>query len=230
MDFSFMIETAPRLIEALPITIFIFIVATILATVLGILIAMLRERKLPILTQLMWLYASFFRSIPGLLVILLVYYGLPFILMVFGINIGFISRVTYAIVALVLYNSAHISEIFRAAYRSIPESQFDAARSIGMTRRQMSFRIILPQVFPVAWPSVGNAVIEILKDTSILYLIGLVDIMGQAEIIIANTFGIYQLEVYFVIAIIYWILSSFVGWILDKVERRLSKYKGGEVA
>ena len=78
----------------------------------------------------------------------------------------------------------------------------------GMTSWQKHRRIIFPQVLPIALPSLGNALIDLLKDTSLLFLIGLVDIMGQADIIIANTYGVYQLEVYIAIALIYWALSS----------------------
>lgn len=94
----------------------------------------------------------------------------------------------------------------------------------GMTSWQKHRRIIFPQVLPIALPSLGNALIDLLKDTSLLFLIGLVDIMGQADIIIANTYGVYQLEVYIAIALIYWALSSLLVFGLNFLEKRYSRY------
>lgn len=94
----------------------------------------------------------------------------------------------------------------------------------GMTSWQKHRRIIFPQVLLIALPSLGNALIDLLKDTSLLFLIGLVDIMGQADIIIANTYGVYQLEVYIAIALIYWALSSLLIFGLNFLEKRYSRY------
>lgn len=97
-----------------------------------------------------------------------------------------------------------------------------------MTRWQTHRRIIFPQVLPIALPSLSNALIDLLKDTSLLFLIGLIDIMGQANIIIANTYGVYQLEVYVAIAIIFWILSSVLVYALQLLERYYNRYNRQE--
>lgn len=224
MDIPFIIETLPKLIKTLPLTLYIFIVAAVLGFLLAIVVAFVRLRKIPVISQIFAAYASFMRSTPGIIHIFVVYYGLPVLLANFGVNINAISRLTFSIVALVLYNGAFVSEILRPSYLAVSRQQHEAATSVGMTSWQRHRRIIFPQVLPIALPALGNALIDLLKDTSLLFLIGLVDIMGQANIIITNTYGVYQLEVYVAIALIYWALSSLLIFILGYIEKYYSRY------
>ncbi|XJS10870.1 amino acid ABC transporter permease [Aerococcaceae bacterium WGS1372] len=224
MDISFIIEILPTLIKTLPLTLYIFVVAGILGFLLAIVVAFIRIRQIPVISQIFAIYASFMRSTPGIIHIFIVYYGLPVLLANFGININSISRLTFSVVALVLYNGAFVSEILRPSYLSVSLEQHEAAISVGMTSWQRHRRIIFPQVIPIALPALSNALIDLLKDTSLLFLIGLVDIMGQANIIITNTYGIYQLEVYVAIALIYWALSSILIFSLSQIEKYYSRY------
>lgn len=224
MDFGFILEIFPTLVRALPITIFIIIISGILGFLLAVIVTALRLKRIPVLHQILEAYVSFMRSTPGIIHIFLIYYGLPVLLQAININVTNISRVVFSVVALVLYNGAFVSEILRPSYLAVANEQFDASKSIGMTKWQAHKRIIFPQVLPIALPSLSNALIDLLKDTSLLFLIGLVDIMGQAEIIIANTYGVYQLEVYFAVAVIYWILSVLLTSSLGVVEKKTNKY------
>lgn len=224
MDLEFIFNIFPSLIKTLPLTIYIVIVTAILGFILAVGVAALRIKKIPVISQLLNMYTSFMRSTPGLIHIFIVYYGLPVLFAAIGININTISRVTFSIVALVLYNGAFVSEILRPSYLAIPKAQHEAATSVGMTTWQKLVRIIFPQVMPIALPSLGNALIDLLKDTSLLFLIGLVDIMGQAEIIIANTLGVYQLEVYVAVALIYWALSAVLEQIMRLLEKKTRKF------
>lgn len=224
MDFGFILEIFPTLVRALPITIFIIIISGILGFLLAVIVTALRLKRIPVLHQILEAYVSFMRSTPGIIHIFLIYYGLPVLLQAININVTDISRVVFSVVALVLYNGAFVSEILRPSYLAVANEQFDASKSIGMTKWQAHKRIIFPQVLPIALPSLSNALIDLLKDTSLLFLIGLVDIMGQAEIIIANTYGVYQLEVYFAVAVIYWILSVLLTSSLGVVEKKTNKY------
>lgn len=224
MDFGFILEIFPSLVSALPITIFIIIISGTLGFLLAVVVTALRFKRIPVLHQLLEAYVSFMRSTPGIIHIFLVYYGLPVLLQLVNINITNISRVVFSVVALVLYSGAFVSEILRPSYLAIPKEQHDAAKSIGMTKWQAHKKIIFPQVLPIALPSLSNALIDLVKDTSLLFLIGLIDIMGQAEIIIANTFGVYQLEVYFAVAIIYWIISVLLTGTLGFIETKTNKF------
>lgn len=224
MDLEFITNIFPSLIETLPLTIYIVIVTAVLGFLLAVVVTALRIKKVPVISQLLNMYTSFMRSTPGLIHIFIVYYGLPVLFAGIGININVISRVTFSIVALVLYNGAFVSEILRPSYLAIPKAQHEAAISVGMTNWQKLTRIIFPQVLPIALPSLGNALIDLLKDTSLLFLIGLVDIMGQADIIIANTLGVYQLEVYVAVALIYWALSVVLEQVMRLLEKKTRKF------
>lgn len=224
MDFTFIAEILPRLIRTLPLTLYVVVVSAILGFLLAIGVAALRIKRVPVLSMIMGWYTSFMRSTPGIIHIFLVYYGLPVFLQGFGIDINFISKVTFSITALVLYNGAFVSEILRPSYLAISKDQHEAAKSVGMTSFQANMRIIFPQVLPIALPSLGNALIDLMKDTSLLFLIGLLDLMGQAEIIIANTYGVYQLEVYVAIALIYWTISLMLNGFIHYLEKRTRKF------
>lgn len=224
MDFSFIIEILPTLIKTLPLTLYIFFFSAIFGFLLAVVMAAIRIRRIPVLSQIFSIYSSFMRSTPGIIHIFIVYYGLPVLVANFGVNINSISRVTFSVVALVLYNGAFVAEILRPAYLAVSREQHEAAISVGMTSWQRHRRIIIPQVVPIALPSLGNALIDLLKDTSLLFLIGLIDIMGQANIIITNTYGVYQLEVYVAIALIYWALSSSLIFIMNQIEKYFSRY------
>lgn len=224
MDLEFITNIFPSLIETLPLTIYIVSVTAVLGFLLAVVVTALRIKKMPVISQLLNMYTSFMRSTPGLIHIFIVYYGLPVLFASIGININVISRVTFSIVALVLYNGAFVSEILRPSYLAIPKAQHEAAISVGMTNWQKLTRIIFPQVLPIALPSLGNALIDLLKDTSLLFLIGLADIMGQADIIIANTLGVYQLEVYVAVALIYWALSVVLEQVMRLLEKKTRKF------
>ncbi|MBG9988016.1 amino acid ABC transporter permease [Aerococcaceae bacterium DSM 111176] len=224
MDIGYIIEIIPTLFNTLPLTLMIFLVSSLFTIVLGIIIALLKIAETPFVKPLLNVYSSFARSNPGIVHIFLVYYGLPAILQLVGIDITGISRVIYSIVALVLYSAPFFAIAIEAAYHSVPESQFNAAKSVGMTQSQMMRRIVLPQVVPIALPNLGNAWIDLLQDTSLLFTIGLIDLIGQADIIIANNFGINQLEVYVAIALIYWALTGIITVIISLLEKRTRKY------
>ena len=228
MYFGFILETIPTLIKTLPLTLYIFVVSAFLGFLLAILVTAIRILKVPVLHQFVTLYASFMRSTPGIIHIFLVYYGLPVLLSNFGININDMDRMVFSVIALVLYNGAFVSEILRPSYLAVSRQQHEAGTSVGMTRWQTHRRIIFPQVLPIALPSLSNALIDLLKDTSLLFLIGLVDIMGQANIIIANSYGVYQLEVYIAIAIIFWLLSSILVFGLQQLENYFNRYNKQE--
>lgn len=224
MDLEFIMNIFPTLLQRLPLTIYIVVVTAVLGFLLAVLVTTIRLKKIPVISQLMDLYTSFMRSTPGLIHIFIVYYGLPVLFRAVGIDINFVSRVTFSITALVLYNGAFVSEILRPSYLAVPREQHEAATSVGMTNWQKHLRVIFPQVLPIALPSLGNALIDLLKDTSLLFLIGLVDIMGQADIIIANSLGVYQLEVYVTIALIYWGCSVLLEQLIRFLEKKTGKY------
>jgi L-cystine transport system permease protein len=149
-------------------------------------------------------YITFFRSTPELVQLYLIFFGMPQILTLLGIDISNWSAVTFAIITFSLNVAAYLSEVMRSAYLSVEPGQQDAAFSIGMSNLQVLQRVVLPQAFAVALPNLGNTFIILLKDTSLAFTIGVIDIMGMAQIISARDFGVAQVEIYIVVSLIYW--------------------------
>lgn len=220
MDIEFMLEIFPELLHVLPITLFIIVVSAVLGFLLSVVVTAIRINKVPFLHKLMDLYLSFTRSNPILLQLFLVYYGLPVLLTLLGLNIQDIDPVTASIVTLILYNGAYMSEILRPAYLAIDKEQHEAADSLGFSPFKKLQRIIIPQVAPIALPGIGNAIVYLIHDTSLVFAIGVVDVMGAANIIISNNYGMHQVEVYLAIAIIYWVISLGSELIIKYLEKR----------
>ncbi len=210
-DFGYCLKIIGRVSSTIPYTIFIIVISGMLGLLLAMGVAAVRIKKWKVLYELTNLYMSFFRSTPGIIHIFLIYYGLPLLLKQFGVNADGWSKTLYALIALILFNGAYLSEFLRPAYLSVSRGQHDAADSIGMSSFAKFRRIILPQLLPVAWPNLENALVELVKDTSVLFVIGLVDIMGKAKVIISNDYGVKKLEVYVATAIIYWAITFLVS-------------------
>lgn len=225
-DMLYVIETLSKLLKVVPYTIFIMIVSGTLGLLLAIIVTAIRIKKIKIWNPLMGIYISFFRSTPCIIHLFLVYYGLPIVLELVGIDISWWSKTIFATVALVLFNGAYVSEILRPAYLSVDKGQHEAAESVGLTGFKKFYRIICPQAVPIALPSLGNAVIDLIKDTSVLFIIGLVDIMGKAKLIIASDYGVKKLEVYIAVGIIYWMITFISNIGMKSLEKKYKLVEG----
>lgn len=222
---EYVAKILPKLIKMLPLTLFVVMVAGVISFFLGVIVTAIRIKKVKVLFQIISVYVSFMRSTPSLIQLFVVYYGLPIIFKVAGVDIQEWSRTAFAILTLVLHNGAYLSEVMRPAYLAVDKGQHDAADSIGLTGTQKFFRIICPQVVPIALPSLGNLLIDLIKDTSILFTIGVVDLMGKAKLIITNDYGVGQLKVYITVAVIYWIISIIAEKGIQALENKSKKYK-----
>jgi L-cystine transport system permease protein len=207
IDLLYVLKILGRIVTTVPYTFFIILVSGTLGLCLAMGIAIIRINRWRIIYPLTNVYVSFFRSTPPLIHIFLVYYGIPMGFRLAGIDFPEWSRTLYVLLALILFNGAHMSEFLRPAYLSVDRSQHDAADSIGMNSWTKFIRVILPQLLKTAWPNIENAMVELAKDTSVLFVIGLVDIMGMAKVIIHNDYGVKKLEVYIAAALIYWIIT-----------------------
>lgn len=225
IDFEYIAKVFPKLIEVIPITLFVVLIAGLFSIFLGAIITVVRVKKVKVLFPIVSVYVSFARSTPILIQLFVVYYGAPLLFKPIGIDINNWSRTAFAIIALVLHNGAYFSEVMRPAYLAVDKGQHDAADSIGLTGTQKFIRIICPQVVPIALPSLGNLLIDLIKDTSILFSIGVVDLMGRAKLIIANDYGIGKVQVFIAVAIIYWIISAVSEKGIHALEKRTERYK-----
>ncbi|WP_042352095.1 amino acid ABC transporter permease [Bacillus massiliigorillae] len=212
-----------QILERLPLTIFMLITSLLVGLILGTLIAIIRIKKVPVLHQLMTVFISFSRCTPLLVQLFLIYFGLPQLLAYFGIYINDVAPLIFAISTFALHISAYLAEVIRSAYLAVGEHQLEACYSVGMTYSQALRRVILPQAFVLALPNMGNTIIELLKDTTLAFTIGVVDIMGQVRLIIGNNYGLGMFQVYVVISIIYWATCAIIEVLIHQFEKSFKK-------
>lgn len=217
IDWEFMISAFPTLIQALPITLFMAIAAMIFAIIGGLILALITKNKIPVLHQLSKLYISFFRGVPTLVQLFLIYYGLPQLFP----EMSKMTALTATIIGLSLKNAAYLAEIFRAALNSVDDGQLEACLSVGMTKFQAYRRIILPQAIRNAIPATGNTFIGLLKETSLAFTLGVMEMFAQGKMYASGNLKYF--ETYLAVAIVYWVLTMIYSMLQDLFERAMSK-------
>ncbi len=213
-----------NLIDKLPITLWFVVVAWMSGLALSIVVTIGRLSPIRWLSGLLNIYVSFIRSIPMILQLFLIYYGLPQLLKAMGINIDSSSRFGYSVLAFALYYGAYLSEDLRAAYQAVNPLQWDAATALGYNRWQTETRVIVPQTLPIVLPVLGNEILNLLHQSSLLFTIGMVDIMGQAQEIINQNYTVAPVLVYFIAGLVYLIISLLFDWLQAGLEKRTGVY------
>lgn len=224
MDKFFTIErfqsAVPQILSHLHITIEFFFVCILFATIFSIVMAVLRLQKIPVLHQILSVYISYMRGVPLLVQIMVVYYGLPLLVQaLLGVNINRWDAIVFAEIAVIMNESAFFGEVVRGAILSIPAVQSEAGYSIGMTKFQTFFRIVLPQAIRVLIPAYGQMAIGLFQSTSILYIVGVADMMARARSITGIT-G-HSFESYTVIAIVYIVVCLSLKFGFGLLERKM---------
>jgi len=212
---SLLAESLPPLLTATLMTIVLAVVSMLIALVLGFFTALARISKIKVLKAIASVYVSIFRGTPLLVQIFVIYYGLP------QIDIQ-LEPIPSGILALSLNAGAYLSESFRAALLSVDRGQHEAAVSLGMTYGQMMRRIIIPQSIRIAIPTMSNTYIILIKDTSLVSVITVTELLQMSSLIIAKTFE--PLTIYLIAAAIYWVVITFFTVLLDRMEKRTSKH------
>ncbi|MGN7408410.1 MULTISPECIES: amino acid ABC transporter permease [unclassified Sporosarcina] len=215
MDVTIIIDSLPSLLKATIMTLFLSCISVLIALVIGFSTAIIRILKIKVVYQIASIYISVIRGTPLLVQIFVIYYGLPQI----GISLDPISS---GIMALSLNAGAYLSESFRASILAVDRGQMEAAISMGMTYGQAMRRIIIPQSLRIAIPTLSNSFIVLVKDTSLVSVITVTELLQMSSLIIAKTFE--PLTIYLTAAAIYWILITFFTTLLDKFEKRSSKH------
>ncbi|CAM5209615.1 Amino acid ABC transporter membrane protein 1 (PAAT family) OS=Ureibacillus acetophenoni OX=614649 GN=SAMN05877842_10128 PE=3 SV=1 [Ureibacillus acetophenoni] len=216
-DFQYMLSLFPRIIEFLPIVLYIGTLSFLLAIVFGMIFAVIINNKYPVLYQILMVIISYFRGIPTLIQIFIFYFGLPQLFP----SLSSIDAVTAVIIALSLRNAAYLSEVFRSAFLAVDKGQYEACISVNMTKWQALRTVILPQVTRIAIPPTGNYYIMMIKDTSLAFTIGVVDMMARAKLEAAVTFKF--LEAYLMVGVIYWVISAVLQFLQSKLEAYVEK-------
>lgn len=221
-DFQYFVNFIPKLLSYLPVTLEIFISSIVLGLILGILVAIPKLYNIPILKEIATVYISFIRGTPILIQLFLMFYGLPFIVGLFGINITRMDAFYFVIFTYTLSNAAAFAEIFRAAIQSVDYGQTEAAQSIGMTNWQTFKRIVLPQSIRIALPNIASTSVSSLKDTSLAFSIGVMDMMGRGDTLITATMKV--IEVYIGLAIIYYVVVLVLEYGFKWLERYSNRH------
>lgn len=217
----YIIKVLPELIPYLAVTAGIMIGTVFFGSLIGILLAAGKIRRGRAGKLISNLYIYVVRCIPSIVLLFLVYYGLPEVLNVFGIDINNAGKGFFVITTFSILFSATMAEVFRSAYEAVDKGQREAAVSIGLTEFQAFRRIILPQCVRVAIPNFTNALVNLMKEGSLAYTVGLIDIMGKGQLIIGQNQGSYSLEVYLALFILYWILTVVIEKGAGLMETRL---------
>lgn len=212
---SLVLESLPVLLRAAIITVVLAVVSMLIGLVLGLLSAVARIVKNRPANWIAGAYVSLIRGTPLLVQIYLVYYGLPQV----GIRMG---PLTSGILALSVNVGSYLSESYRAAILSVDKGQIEAAYSIGMTYTQAMRRVIIPQSIRTALPTFGNSYIGLLKDTSLVSVITVRELLQTTQLIISRTFQ--PLLMYAEVALIYWVISSAFGILQQKLEQRSARH------
>jgi len=198
--------------------------------VIGLLAALVKIKKIPVLSQCVTFYTSFIRGTPLLVQLFLAYYGLPiflnFLNETYGwdLNVRSIPALAYALVVFSINTGAYLTETIRGAIEAVEIGQYEAAYSIGMTNQQTFRRIVLPQAFLVALPNLGNTIIALLKDTSLAYVITVMEIMGSARRAAGQSYRYF--EAFVAAAIIYWAICIVMEIAVSRFEKRMLRKRG----
>lgn len=214
LDFSILLPFTNLVWEAAEITIKIGVLSFILALVLAIIVGSLRAANIPkVLKSILSVYVEFFRGTPLMVQLFIFYYGLPS----FGMKV---DPILASVLTMGLNSGAYLSEVVRAAVLSVDRGQYDAAAVLGYNHIQTTVHIVLPQAFRIAVPTFMNGFSSIVKETSLVSVLPIIELTKLGNQVYAKTY--HPFEVYISLAIIYFIMTYTVTFLAKWIERRLS--------
>lgn len=221
MDFAKVWQNAtPLLLDGIKTTIIISLISIAIGMVIGLLSCLLGMSKSKILRGISKIYIWIIRGTPMIVQAFLVFFAMPQVIQL-TINPGFrITAMQAGIIALSLNAGAYLSEIFRGGIQAVPKGQTEAARSLGMTQTKALTKVVLPQALKISIPSLVNQFIITIKDSSILSVIGLAEIVNKAKTYVGSTFQFFPTYIY--VAAYYLVIISILMLISKYVEKKLS--------
>lgn len=207
--------TNPMFYSGLLVVFYIFTGTLVFSLPLGLVVALLRMSKFAPLRWLMQAYITIMRGTPLLVQLIFIYYGLP--------NIGIVlDQIPSALIAFILNYAAYFAEIYRGGLESVPKGQFEAASTLGFDTKTTYRRVILPQVFKRILPPISNEIITLVKDTALVYAIGVVDMLRVSQIEMNRTASLtpllYSAGTYLLIVIV-------LTYLLQRAEKSMAYYR-----
>ena len=212
-------------LKYLPVTLRIALISIALGTVLALIVAIIRFYKVPVISQILTAFITVYRAIP--MMVLMLIFHLIFVMYFNDVARFFHSNLTVndvgynplAYFVMTLGTMTGVNECFRGALSAVPNIQFEAAQSVGLTTTQTLRRIILPQMFPVAFPSYMSNIIGVLKGIPLLSAIGVIEVMQGA--LLEGTKSYSYLEAYTAVALIYVVFIAIITIVFEKIEKKI---------
>jgi len=222
MDIELMINSFPKLLNATVITLKLLSASLFFGLFIGLLFAVLRMNKNPIINKFAYAYSYFFRGTPLLVQIFIIYFGLGQIEYLRSTILWVILKEPYwcAIIAFALNTGAYTSEILRSAFQTIKPGYIEAGKSLGISSKIIFYKIQIPIAIRQSLPAYGNEIILMLKGTSLASTVTLMDLTGVAKYIISTTFK--PIEVFIVAGSIYLLMTFLVHTTIKYLERKFS--------
>lgn len=213
LDFSIVIDSLPLLLQGLLMTLKLTTLAVLFGSLIGSIVGVAKVVPNKLIRTVASIYVDFIRGTPLLVQIFILYYGVQALI---GHSV---DAYTAGLIALSINSGAYIAEIVRAGIQSIDKGQTEAARSLGLTYMQSMMRIIFPQALRRIIPPLGNEYIAMLKDSSLVSVIAIEELLRVGQLLVTRTFRAF--EVYIVVALLYLCLTLLISQIVKFAERRL---------
>lgn len=214
-NIQYISEILPSLLSGAAMTLQVFIWTIIGSLILGVFLALGLVSKFKPLQYIISAHVWLMRGTPLLLQLIFVFYGLPTVGIVF-------PRYEAALFAFILNYAAYFAEIFRGGLQSVDKGQYEAGRVLQMTYWQTTKKVVLPQVAKIVLPSIGNEVINLVKDSSLVYVIGIGDLLRAGNVAAARD---VTLVPFILVGIMYLILTGICTFFLRKVEKHYSYFR-----
>lgn len=207
-------DAIPSILERLPLTIGLTLAGAVAGLILALLFAVIKIYRVKVIYPIQAFFVSFLRGTPILVQLMLSYYGIPLLLKAINqrtgldMNINAIPASVFAITAFAFNEAAYASETIRAAIQSVNSGEVEAAKSLGMTNKQIYSRVIIPNAAVVATPTLINSLIGLTKGTSLAFSAGIVEIYAQAQILGGGDYRYF--ERFISVSLIYWGVSFLI--------------------
>lgn len=195
-------------------------IAMVTGVVLGLVLALMKMSRIKVLTALASLYIEIIRGTPLIVQALIMAYGLPQLLQSSGISFRWPYLIIPAVIVCGLNSAAYVAEVIRSGIQAVDKGQMEAARSIGMTKGQAMKLIVIPQALKIVLPAFGNEFVSLIKETSVLSYVGVVEILRKGALWNAATFNTF--EAYIGVALVYMLLTIPTSKLVKRLEKTMA--------
>lgn len=213
------VEYFPQILQKFPVTLEIVLVSFTAGILLGTILAMVRIKKIPVLSQIATVYISYVRCTPVICQMFVIYFGIPALVSSLGGDTTGIDNIVYVLIAYGINMGGFMGETIRAAILAVPSAQSEAGWTVGLTNTQTMVHIIAPQALRVALPMLGNTFISLFQATALAYMVGVLDMVGKARSL--GSMSGHTLEGYLCCAAVFAVISLALERLFALVNRKL---------